>query len=308
MDGLLRFQLQNSPATFAGTKEHYHDSSFGHPRRKVTGLRVRIIHIERAVPGQVPQSSDPHIAGGTVNEVHVNAFPMSNHRKVHHVLVHAVPFPVELRTLMFIGLVGRTGRRRATWRRPSGAPRWGFARSCCPSNPTTGRFCCCRRGIVHPNVKAVTGVEPAYRWSHPRLRSETDAWSASRHGRPPGCRRHWRATGFSAPADLFPFFMDARRANQQVWLLLEVLLQRNHPFAARRVRVARPVRYAVAELPEIRCVEIPEHAPLPQVGDALDSVRLLFGPRQRRQEQGCQDGDDGDDDQQLDQGESPARA
>ena len=31
---------------------------------------------------------------------------------------------------------------------------------------------------------------------------------------------------------------------------------------------------------------------------------FLFGPREGRQEQGGQDGNDGDDDQQLDQGES----
>jgi len=45
---------------------------------------------------------------------------------------------------------------------------------------------------------------------------------------------------------------------------------------------------------------------LPQIVGATDSLSLVFCIGQRWQQQGCQDGDDGNDNQQLDQGESGA--
>ena len=49
----------------------------------------------------------------------------------------------------------------------------------------------------------------------------------------------------------------------------------------------------------------PSQHNLTRVAHALHSIRLLLGPGQCRQKQRCQDGDNGDNHQQLNQGEAP---
>jgi hypothetical protein len=45
-----------------------------------------------------------------------------------------------------------------------------------------------------------------------------------------------------------------------------------------------------------------------EVIDALNAIGSLFGPRQRRQEHAGENSDNGDDDQELNQGEGGAKA
>ena len=51
----------------------------------------------------------------------------------------------------------------------------------------------------------------------------------------------------------------------------------------------------------------PSQAQLAVIVHALDALRLLFRLAKRRQEHGCQDPDDRDDDEQFDQGEPAER-
>ena len=58
------------------------------------------------------------------------------------------------------------------------------------------------------------------------------------------------------------------------------------------------------QIGEIASVDAPAEHHLAIIVHAAGQQRLLFGPAQGRQQQGCQNGDDGDDHQQLDEGKT----
>jgi hypothetical protein len=70
-----------------------------------------------------------------------------------------------------------------------------------------------------------------------------------------------------------------------------------HPVAAVKARLEQHVLVVVG-------VERHADADLTQIVQAPGSLALFFGPREGRQEHAGQDGDNSDDHQQLDQGES----
>ena len=55
-------------------------------------------------------------------------------------------------------------------------------------------------------------------------------------------------------------------------------------------------------------IHSPNDAPLLEIGFAVGHVGLRFGAGQSRQEHGRQNGDNGDDDQQFDECESPPKS
>ena len=52
---------------------------------------------------------------------------------------------------------------------------------------------------------------------------------------------------------------------------------------------------------EVRGVKNPRHLQLPEIAHALDAIGLGLGLAERRQQHRSQNGDDGDDNQKLDQ-------
>jgi len=89
------------------------------------------------------------------------------------------------------------------------------------------------------------------------------------------------------------------RAEQDV-LLAPEFLQRSHPLAACPADLDPVAEVAIVVVD----IKLPDQPPLLEVAGADRLHAFLLGLGQRRQQQGCQDGNDGDDNKELDERET----